>query len=163
MAMFLFFPLGSIALVYLASLLGKKRPVFYQFGKNFLTGVMNTFIDLGLLNFLMSALNVLEGSYWTLLKTISFSIAAINSYFWNKYWAFEKKETKPSKEEFIKLYIIASIGFFLNVGISSFLVNAIGPQFGFSKAIWANLSVGTAVFIGFIWNFLGYKFIVFKK
>jgi len=163
LSMLLVFPAGSMALVFLASILGKKKPVFNQIGKNFLAGVLNTFIDLGLLNLLMSALGIFAGAYWTLLKALSFSVASINSYFWNKYWAFEKKETKPNKGEFIKLYTVAGIGFFLNVGISSFLVTIIGPQLGFSKEIWANLSTGGAVFIAFIWNFLGYKFIVFKK
>jgi len=41
-------------------------------------------------------------------------------------------------------------------------VNFLGPQFGISKEIWAYVGKIVAVFLGFIWNFTGYKFIVFK-
>ena len=101
--------------------------------------------------------------YFASFKALSFSIAAVNAYFWNKYWTFEKRETKPGAKEFGKLYIVTGIGFFLNVLIASLVFKTIGPQFGLSDKVWPTFSAGIATFIVFIWNFLGYKFIVFKK
>jgi putative flippase GtrA len=49
------------------------------------------------------------------------------------------------------------------VAIASFIVNVIGPQFGISSLIWANIGKIGGIIGAFIWNFLGYKFIVFKK
>lgn len=156
-------PVGAVGMIFMAQILAKKTPVILQVAKCFLTGVLNTFIDLGVLNFLMGFLGIFSGWFYSVFKAISFSIATVNSYFWNKYWTFEKKETKPGAGEFGKLYIISGIGLFLNVGIASLLVKVGGSQFGLSEKIWANISAGIATFIVFGWNFFGYKFLVFKK
>ena len=163
MSMLFVFPIAALGMVFVASLISKRKPVLFQIAKCFLAGVLNTFIDLGVLNFLMSIFSIVSGPYWAVLKAISFTAGSVNSYFWNKYWTFEKKETKPTKEEFLKLYVITGIGLFLNVGIAYFFVSIVGPQLGFSEKIWANVSAGIATFVVFVWNFAGYKFVVFKK
>jgi hypothetical protein len=38
-----------------------------------------------------------------------------------------------------------------------------GPQFSIQTKIWEELSIILAALVAAIWNFLGYKFIVFKK
>jgi len=38
----------------------------------------------------------------------------------------------------------------------------ISPKFGSSQELWAYVGAIVAVFFGFIWNFVGYKLIVFK-
>jgi len=49
------------------------------------------------------------------------------------------------------------------VAIASLVVNFIGLQFGISLEVWATVGVVIATFFSMSWNFLGYKFIVFKK
>jgi putative flippase GtrA len=51
----------------------------------------------------------------------------------------------------------------LNVGAASLVVNVIGPQFGMSEKLWANVGGIGAAFAVVVWNFIGYKFIVFRK
>jgi putative flippase GtrA len=51
----------------------------------------------------------------------------------------------------------------INVGVASFVVNIVGPQFGMGKKIWASVGAIVAAFFAFVWNFLGSKFVVFKK
>ena len=163
LSLLVIFPIGAIGMLFVAQILAKKMPVILQVAKCFLVGVMNTFIDFGILNLLMGFFVIFSGWLYPVFKAVSFTVSAVNSYFWNKYWTFEKKETKPGAGEFGKLYIITGIGFFLNVGIASLLVNVVGPQFGLTKKIWATAAAGLAAFAVFTWNFLGYKFIVFKK
>ena len=156
-------PLLALAFILIVSLFKEKLLAIYQLAKFMLVGTLNTFIDLGVLNFLMVLSGITSGWYFSLFKAISFSSAATNSYFWNKFWTFGKKETKVGVGEYSKFYVITGGGFLINVGIASLLVNVIGPQFGFSPTIWANIGAIIAVLCAFMWNFLGYKFIVFKK
>ncbi len=156
-------PILSILGITGSWLIAKKIPVIFQIAKFLLVGAFNTFVDLGLLNLLMWIFAATSGWTFSFFKAISFSIAAVNSYFWNKFWTFKKKETKASPKEFLKFYLITGIGFFLNVTIASLVVNFIGPQFGIMEKVWANIGAIIAVIIVSTWNFLGYKFIVFKK
>jgi len=156
-------PLLALAFILIVSLFKEKLLTIYQLAKFMLVGTLNTFIDLGILNLLMLLSGITAGWYYSLFKAISFSSATTNSYFWNKFWTFKKRETKVGAGEYSQFYLITGIGFLINVGIASLVVNLIGPQFGFSKTIWANVGAIIAVLCAFMWNFLGYKFIVFKK
>lgn len=156
-------PVLSILGIYIASLAGKKASVLFQAAKSFLAGILNTFIDLGILTLLMETFKIFSGLFYIIFKAISFSCATINSYFWNKFWAFEKRETKEALKETSQFYFITIGGLLINLGVSSFIVNILGPQFGISEKLWAYVGAIAAVFFGFVWNFLGYKFIVFKK
>jgi putative flippase GtrA len=164
-----FAPLGAFGL-YIADLIGKKILIIFQAAKFFLVGTLNTFIDIGVLNLLIWIFEIKRGKIYSLFKATSFLVATTNSYFWNKYWtfgrlaSFEKRKEKPTTGEFLKFLIVTAIGLGINVGVASFAVNKIGPQFGISEKIWAG-AIGPviAAFFAFVWNFLSSKFIVFKK
>ena len=159
----LILPLLSVFGIFIASFLGRKIPVLFQLAKFVLVGALNTFVDLGVLNLLMFVFNVSIGWLYSIFKAISFTCSVFHSYFWNKFWTYGKKETGVEAKELGKFFLIAGIGFILNVGIASFVVNIIGPQFGLSVKIWANIGAIIATVCVFMWNFLGYKFLVFKK
>lgn len=155
-------PVLSLVGLQIAFLLARKFIILWQFAKFGLVGVLNTLIDLGVLNLLIFFSGITSGLGYSVFKGISFVVAVVNSYFWNKYWTFEKGgEVKTG--EFLQFFIVAGLGFAINVGTASLIVNIIGPQFGLSDKIWANIGAIIATLAGMIWNFLGYKFIVFKK
>jgi putative flippase GtrA len=156
-------PVLSLFGVLVARILGRWIPVLFQAVKFILVGALNSFVDLGVLNFLMFLTGIASGWFFSVFKAISFSVSVVHSYFWNKYWTFGRKETRPGLREFVQFFAIAGIGFFLNVGIASFVVNVIKPQFGLSPELWANIGAIIAIICVAAWNFLGYKFIVFKK
>jgi len=156
-------PVLAFSGIFIASFLAKKLLVLFQLAKFILTGVLNTFIDLGILTFLMAVSGFFSGWSYVFFKAFSFTCAVVNSYFWNKFWTYEKKETEGAGKEFRKFYLITGIGFLLNVSIASFIVNIIGPQFGLTTEVWAYIGAILAIICVFMWNFLGYKFIVFKK
>ena len=159
----LFLPVLAVLGVFVASWLGKKILTIFQLYKFVLTGSLNTFIDLGVLNLLIMLSGITAGLGFSSFKAISFIAATINSYAWNKYWTFRKGDKAKTKEEFLQFFVISAIGFVINVGTASLVVNLIGPQFGLSETLWANIGGIIASFTGLTWNFLGYKFIVFKK
>lgn len=156
-------PILSVMGVLVAQFIGRKIPALFQLAKFVLVGALNTFVDLGILNLLMFIFAVSTGWLYSIFKAISFICSVVNSYFWNKFWTYEQKETKVGGKEFGKFFLVAGTGFLLNVGIASFAVNIIRPQFGLSKEIWANVGAFIAIICVFMWNFLGYKFLVFKK
>ena len=156
-------PVLSISGTYVVSLFEKRSPTTFQMGKSFLVGILNTFIDLGILNFLMALFNVTSGWLYSVFVAFSFSCATINSYFWNKFWAFEKKKTEKTTKEFLQFSLVTLGGLLIHISVSSLIVNIIGTQWGLSEKVWANFGKIIAVFCGFLWNFLGYKFVVFKK
>ena len=143
------------------SFLSKWLAVLWQIGKFIVIGGLNTFLDFGVLNFLMLFSGVATGAGYSGFKGISFIIAVANSYFWNKYWVFESTGEKQ-KGEFLKFFIISAVGFGINVGIASFTVNFVGAPEGIASNLWANIGAALAVVFSLIWNFLGYKFLVFK-
>lgn len=156
-------PILTVLAVFVAHFIGKKILVIFQFVKFALVGTLNTFIDLGVLNLLILISGIASGLLFSVFKGISFIMAVVNSYFWNKFWTFKKKKTVRAPKEFLQFFLITVIGFLINVGIASLIVNVFGPQFGMTENLWANVGGITAAIIASIWNFCGYKFIVFKK
>lgn len=157
----IFFPLLSSAGLFLAYVLAKKISIIYQAAKFILVGALNTFIDLGVLNALILFTGIVSGAGFGFFKGASFLVAVINSYLWNKYWTFKSKDSQATKE-FSQFMFVSIIGLFINVGIATLVVNVIGPQGGVAPVTWANVGALVSVVISLVWNFLGYKFWVFK-
>jgi putative flippase GtrA len=143
-------------------LIGKLIPVIYQFGKFAAVGVLNTFIDLGVLNLEIFLSGISFGLFYVVFKTVSFLCATTNSFFWNKYWTFNAKGSVNGKETG-SFYLFAAIGWLLNVGIATFIVNVIGSPASINPKVWANIGALCGVGGAFLWDFLSYKFFVFKK
>ena len=157
------FPILSAFCLWIASLIGKKFVSVYQLAKFLLVGVMATIFDLGTLSFFISITQISYGIAFDIFKGTSFIIATVLKYIPDKFWAFKKRETANVKKEFSQFFIVTIVGFVINVSIAHLIVNQIGPQFGFPEKLWANFGGIGATIVTFAWNFIGYKFIVFKK
>ena len=144
-----------------AEFLGGWVGLFKQLGRFAIVGVLNTIVDFAVLNVLIKAFNITGGFTIDLFKGMSFVVAVINSYYWNKYWTFQVE--KKTRSEFLEFIGVSLIGFGLNVGAFHTIVNIIDPISGITPGAWANLGALAGTIIGLIWNFLGYKLIVFKK
>lgn len=155
--------LGLLSVVgyVIAELLTKLLPVFRQIGRFAIIGVLNTVLDFAILNVLISISGIAEGPWATAFKGISFIVAVVNSYYWNKYWTFEFKG--KVNQEFLQFFAVSAIGFGLNVGAFAVVVNVIGPVGNIPPEAWANVGALAGTFAGLAWNFVGYKFIVFKE
>lgn len=148
--------------IIVASWIGGKFPVLLEVAKFGLVGVLNTMVDLGVLNVFIFMSGIAGGVWFSLFKAISFLVSVTNSYVWNKFWTF-KNGKEPRPIEFAAFVMIAVVGFVINVGVASLIVNGIGPPIGISQKIWANVGAVLATLIAMTWNFIGYKFIVFKS
>jgi len=144
--------------LYVAQWLSKYIKFMFELAKFVMVGALNAFIDLGILGLLLW-MSGLEGIlYYALFKFISFTFHVINSYFWNKYWTF-KKQGRLHGKEFGKFYAVAGVGALINVGIATMLVKFIGGFNLFISVIFPLIGILVAA----IWDYLIYKFFIFKK
>ncbi|MEK7500614.1 MAG: GtrA family protein [Patescibacteria group bacterium] len=157
LALIVFPPLAAAGLYILYRISLVWRPFVFQFGKFFIVGGLNTFLDLGILNLLILLTDITHGVWFSAFKALSFVITVINSYFWNKFWTFQKTGS------FVLFFAVVSGSFLINVGVASFLVNVLGAPAGISPKQWDNIAALSSVVLVLTWNFLGMKFLVFKK
>jgi len=156
-------PLLALLAFFIAYFIGKKILVILQLAKFVVVGIANTAVDFGILNLLMLSANVVSGGLYSVFKGISFCAAVVHSYFWNKHWTFQKKQKEETGKEFLQFFVVSLIGLAINVSIASLIVNYISAPGAISAKIWANIGAAGGSIGGLTWNFLGYKFIVFKK
>ena len=69
---------------------------------------------------------------------------------------------KKRCQEIARFVFISLIGFTLNIGLDYVFVNMVGSFWNMKPILWAQFSAVMAGAITMSWNFLGYKFIVFK-
>ena len=159
------FPFLVVAGLFVADWLGEKIKIIKQIARFVLVGALNTFIDFGIIGLLLwvSGIDAVKAiGLYAFFKFISFSFASINSYFWNKSWTFDKGG-KAQGKEFAGFYLVTGVGALINVGIATLILTALADS-----AIASNLLAGVVapfagVLCGFVWNFLAYKFFIFKK
>jgi putative flippase GtrA len=87
-----------------------KYPIILQLSRFVAIGVINTALDFIVLNFLSKLLNITSGTELGALNIISFSLAVVQSYFWNKYWAFNTAHVSLSSN-FRRLVLVGGVGF----------------------------------------------------
>jgi len=159
----LFVCLCLIIWVYGFYFFASKWATALQFGKFIAVGQSNAAIDIGIFNLLILLTNIDSGIYFSVFKGTSFIFALINSFLWNKFWSFESKEKHGMGKQFIKFLAVSAVGLIINVSVASFVVNYVGPQWGLSTRLWANVGVLSSAVFNIIWDFYGYKVLVFKK
>lgn len=167
-------PIGLVAAYYIS----QKISLVWQLAKFGIIGAMNTLVDLGVLAYLVFGSReffsvqpedeiistaLLAISFYTIYKAFSFIIANANSYLWNKYWTFEQKNTQRKGMEFTSFIIVSIIGFIINVVVASIIFKSIAHSTGLSSDQGGLIGGLAGTVAGLGWNFLGYKFIVFKK
>lgn len=146
----------------------EKYPAIGQFIRFGLIGGMNTGVDLVILNILMFSTGLFEGPPYSAFKTISFAAAATFSYFMNKKWAFKDDSKEKEVKKFSQFFAVSIIGAVINVSVATLVVTYLKPVLGanflfLNDGLWGSVGALFGTAVGLIWNFLGYKFIVFKK
>jgi len=136
--------------------------VLFQFYKFGLVGAANTLLDTAIYNVFLVTTGIAAGGEIIGFKAISFTVAVLHSYFWNKYWTFGTK-SHIAAGELGKFVAISIAGLGIALGTVHVIINMIGPLEGVSPFVWANIGQAAAIVFSTVWNFVGYKFIVFGK
>ena len=150
--------------LYLGRWLSSWKGFFTPFSRFVILGFLNTGIDFGVFNLLMFLTDIQKGIWVSIFLAISFSTAVVNSYFWNKFWVFEGgAATSVGGREFVTFVVITVIGLLLKVSVSSGIIFSIPPQYSLGQLGWNNIAAVIGTVFSLIWNFIGYRLIVFKK
>lgn len=107
------------------NLLLHYRATIYQFSRFSGIGFLNTALDFVIINVLIAFTGITAGLELSVLKIISFSLAVIHSYFWNRSWAFG-----GSQDRFVNfLFKIGTVGLLgvLTIAVS---IYGAGQKFG---------------------------------
>lgn len=97
-----------------------------------------------------------DGAF-TLFKAISFAVATLNGFYWNRRWTWRIRGKEQRGSQLVRFYIVNIIG----LGINTFVASRIhSPGAGTFNYIFA---LASATFVTMFWNFSGHKFWTFRQ
>jgi putative flippase GtrA len=140
----------------------KYGPLAAQFLRFAVVGALNTGIDFAILNVLSYLTNITDGARIIPLKGVAFLAANVNSYLINKRWTFKDKTDGQGAKQFSVYLSVSVIGALINIGAVFLITTYISPLFGMSDKLWLNVANLVATGLSLVWNFIGYKLIVFR-
>jgi len=148
--------------VWLGGFLGRWLPFMTLLGKFVAVGFLNTSIDFGILNILSMVSGITKGFIVGGVNIPGFAAAVMNSYFFNKFWVFKDRGDKGIFDDFPTFMAVTIAGLFLNSTVVILITTYSSPLFGASESTWLNFAKAFAAVVSLGWNFLGYKFFVFR-
>ncbi len=155
---------GLAAAVFLGGVLGRRIMIFVQFSRFAAVGILNTAIDFGILNTLSLVSGATAGLVIGGVNLPGFSIAVFNSYLWNKLWVFQDRpHGEKLFHDFPRFLMVTGVGVVVNSALVVILTTYGGPLVDIEPARWLNIAKVMATAVTFLWNFTGYKFIVFRQ
>jgi len=128
-----------------------------------IVGVVNTTVDLAVLNLLLYAVPPAIGrDLFPVFKAVSFSAGLANSYVMNKFWTFAGS---------VKRTLHVEVGQFLLVGFSSLLVNNLTATAVYHRMLSDTMPGGYSATVaglagsaaGMLWNYFGFRLLVFRS
>lgn len=157
------FPILTVTGILVARLLGKIIGIFYKFVKFGEVGGLNWLVDLGVINLLVLVSGVATGWLTVFYKAISFSVAVVNSYFWNRHWVFSDAQKQDQTKEATKFLVASLLGLAFNLVVFS-IIKFGGQAFfsGISDTMWVNIATVVGSLSAMLFNFILYKIWVFK-
>jgi putative flippase GtrA len=136
-----------------------------QLPRFIIVGVFNTMIDLGVLSALVFAF----GLGWSVFayatyKLVSFLIASTNSYVWNRFWVFRGPRVKNTMGSVSTFFLISAAGLLVNTLVSTAVFSFVAhSSITLPTIILVNVAALFGTVVVLVWNFFGYKFLVFKE
>ncbi|MEK7631099.1 MAG: GtrA family protein [Patescibacteria group bacterium] len=162
-SLFIILPIAEFVAYIIASKLFSHILFLKQLGRFGIVGLMNVCVDIGIATTLRRAYEIDPKSAEMLpILVVASAIAIINSYFWQRMWTFAEK-APPSSKEFIAFVVVTLVGLGLNTVVSVAIIHGVGALDALSADRILTISKIAATAVSLFWNFLGYKFIVFKE
>lgn len=155
-------PVLWIAGVYFGFFLGRFLSFMNQFGKFAAVGFTNFAVDLGVLNLEIAQTGQNRGVWYAVFAGVSFCVASLHSYFWNRVWVFDGS-SRGGAGEFVKFFVVTVASLAVNIAVAASIVNFLPPQFGLSANQWASAGKIAGSAVALIASFLGFRLVVFKK
>ena len=100
----------------------EDRPLFYQLLRFAAIGFLNTGLSFVIANLVSKYFSIEQGNALGISSGIGFIIATIQSYYWNKYWAFGQ-QASGLLQNFLRLVWVGL------VGVMTLVLVYLGSQF----------------------------------
>jgi putative flippase GtrA len=162
----------------LITLAKTNRKEFKRFAKFLVVGTTGFVVDFGVFNLLLKALNFPP----VLAQAISFTLAAINNFLWNRYWTYPDSRSKPILRQFGMFFVLSVIGLLIRTpifalfsgpmvalvetmqyGVFAGLIDFITGTLNISiEQLGLNLALVIAVLVVLFWNFFSNRFITYS-
>lgn len=143
---------------------GTRNQTFVRIFRFVIVGVLNTAVDFAVLNILVFLFGVgAHNQLYPVFKAVSFLVAVVNSYFFNKYWVFGGGARVSRVQEGTLFLVVSGIGFVLNICISTGVFIFVTSRFSLNPHVSANIGALVGSLLVLAWNFVGYKVFVFKN
>ena len=144
-----------------------KDPVEQKrFLKFAIVGISGSVVDFGIFNLLLS----LAGLSSTISQAISFTLAVINNFIWNRLWTYPETRQSGALKPFIQFGLVNVIGLGIRTGL--FLViepqmiklsSLILPNFSQPETVGHNLTLALVILIVMLWNYFANRYWTFKE
>lgn len=162
----------------LVTLAKQNRKEFKRFSKFLAVGITGFVVDFGVFNLLLKAF----GFPPVLAQAVSFTLAAINNFLWNRYWTYPDSRAKPIARQFGTFFVLSLIGLLIRTPIFSLLSGPAialvesmqyGPFAGVIsfasntlhisiEQLGLNVALAGAVLVVLFWNFFSNRFITYS-
>ncbi len=140
-----------------------------QLSRFSVVGVLNTVVDLLVLNAATLLTGSKQGAGYAAQKGLSFFVAAVFSYVLNKRWTFQDRSPTDQTKKLVLFFTISIVGALINVSTATAtitygkpLVHSIWTTSLLTDQVWVNIGALCGTAAGFLLNFFGYKLVVFK-
>jgi putative flippase GtrA len=138
-----------------------RRPLAGEIARFALVGVINSGVDLVVLNALIAISHRgRTGLVYSLFKATSFLVAVLNSYLLNSKWTFRETAPQSTMTRIGRFLSVSVVGLAINVGTASGVVMFVGPVRWLARW-WPSVAALAGAACGMAFNFAGYKYLVF--
>ncbi len=125
---------------------GAKPKEVERFLKFLVVGTIGFVVDFGTLFLLHAEL----GLELLIANTISFSLAVVSNFTWNRIWTYPDSRSKPVRRQLIQFFVVNVAGW----GINTFVLWLLNPLFtDLVGRLGYNIAKAIATIIVLFWNF----------
>jgi len=134
----------------------RERSRFLRFA---VVGVIGAVVDFGVANLLVKVFY----SRLVVAGTVSFILAILSNFTWNRFWTYPDSRSKPLGRQLAQFGVVSVMGLFIRVPILKYVeppMEALAAQLGLeflpyldAKTVGDNITLAIAVLIVMFWNF----------
>ncbi len=134
-----------------------------RFTKFAIIGAVGSAIDVAGMNLLV----VFAGASLVLAGTISFIIATVSNFTWNRLWTYPESRTKPLMGQLLQFSIVNTIGLSIRIPILTYIEPLLDTYLGSLPYQYAaqhhtfishNLTLALAIGVVMMWNFFANRY-----
>jgi putative flippase GtrA len=131
-----------------------------RFIKFAIVGGIGFVIDTGTLSLLVFLFGFSTDKRRLLAKSISFTLAVISNFTWNRRWTYPESRSKPISKQLVQFFVLNLIGLGINLLVFALADALLTPLIGHVLALYGAqiAAVGVAMF----WNFAANRLVTYN-